>query len=100
MFLAIGALALPRSRRVAGRVSGDAAALSATAGDGVERELAFAFAASWCMTAANKSSRAAERTETIAGVRKDKQRHVVVDCALDERREATKLYAFVQRAST
>jgi len=40
MFLAIGALALPRSRRVAGLVTGDAAdaaALSATAGDGVER---------------------------------------------------------------
>jgi len=33
-------------------------------------------------------------------LRKDKQRHVVVDCAPDERREATKLYAFVQRAST
>ena len=46
------------------------------------------------------SRRAAERTETIAGVRKDKQRHVVVDCAPDEPREATKLYAFVQRAST
>ena len=46
------------------------------------------------------SRRAAERPETIAGVRKDKQRHVVVDCAPDEPREATKLYAFVQRAST
>ena len=77
-------------------------------------ELAFAFASSLCMTAANSSSRwavggeftvegsrrAAERTETIAGVSKDKQRHVVVDCAPDEPREATKLYAFVQRAST
>ena len=38
-----------------------------------------------------ESAASSERTETIAGVREDKQRHVVVDCAPDEPRESPKL---------
>jgi hypothetical protein len=47
-----------------------------------------------------ESAASSERTEAIAGLREDKQRHVVVDCAPDEPRESPKLYAFAQKAST